>query len=136
MPEGPLFSFKSKIFEFGKDEDGDPITVNIVEPVDGVDTANAPSRSKWTKGLRLVKDCIDEAMADHGTDYHITNGPTVRAVNVQDARAIHAKRYVSNGDGDRQDAERKAWTRNFNVARDAGLIAGEVSDGREWIWHV
>lgn len=134
IPEGPLFSFRSKVFEFGKDEDGDPITVNIVDPVD-VEVAQSVSPSKWSKGLRLVKDCIDEAMADSGSDYHIANGPTVRAVNVQDARAIHAKRYVSNGDGDRHEAERKAWARNFKAARDAGLIAGEVSGGREWIWY-
>lgn len=136
MPEGPLFSFRSKVFEFGKDEDGDPITVNIVEPAEGAGTVCAPTRSKWSKGLRLVKDCIDEAMADNGADYHIANGPTVRAVNVQDARAIHAKRYVSNGDGDRQEAERKAWRRNFKAARDAGLIAGEPSGGKEWLWYV
>jgi hypothetical protein len=30
MPEGPLFSFKSELHEFGTDEDGDPITVNVV----------------------------------------------------------------------------------------------------------
>jgi hypothetical protein len=30
MPEGPLFSFKSETHDFGTDEDGDPITVNIV----------------------------------------------------------------------------------------------------------
>ena len=29
-PEGPLFSFKSGVHEFGTDEDGDPVTVNIV----------------------------------------------------------------------------------------------------------
>ncbi|MEY9698365.1 AAA family ATPase [Bradyrhizobium diazoefficiens] len=29
-PEGPLFSFKSDVHEFGTDEDGDPITVNVV----------------------------------------------------------------------------------------------------------
>jgi AAA domain len=29
-PEGPLFSFKSAVHEFGTDEDGDPITVNVV----------------------------------------------------------------------------------------------------------
>lgn len=113
MPEGPLFSFRSKVFEFGKDEDGDPITVNIVESAEGTGTVCAPTRSKWSKGLRLVKDCIDEAMADNGADYQIANGPTVRAVDVQDARAIHAKRYVSNGDGDRQEAERKAWARKL-----------------------
>ena len=29
-PEGQLFSFKSEVHEFGTDEDGDPITVNVV----------------------------------------------------------------------------------------------------------
>lgn len=29
-PEGPLFSFKSEVHEFETDEDGDPITVNVV----------------------------------------------------------------------------------------------------------
>jgi RecA-family ATPase len=33
-PEGPLFSFRSEVHEFGTDEDGDPITVNIVEAAD------------------------------------------------------------------------------------------------------
>lgn len=40
-PEGPLFSFKSEIFEFGTDEDGDPITVNIVS-ADEVSLQSAP----------------------------------------------------------------------------------------------
>src|SRR5207244_1984967 len=30
LPEGPLFSFRSEVHTFGTDEDGDPITVNIV----------------------------------------------------------------------------------------------------------
>lgn len=34
VPEGPLFSFKSEVHEFGTDEDGDPITVNIVSGED------------------------------------------------------------------------------------------------------
>jgi hypothetical protein len=29
-PEGTLFSFESEVFEFERDEDGDPVTVNIV----------------------------------------------------------------------------------------------------------
>lgn len=32
-PEGPLFSFQSDVRDLGTDEDGDPITVNIVEEV-------------------------------------------------------------------------------------------------------
>jgi hypothetical protein len=34
MPEGELFSFKSEVHDFGTDEDGDPITVNIVSSED------------------------------------------------------------------------------------------------------
>ena len=33
-PEGPLFSFKSENHSFGTDEDGDPITVNVVSSED------------------------------------------------------------------------------------------------------
>jgi hypothetical protein len=47
-PEGPLFSFKSEVHEFGRDEDGDPITVNVVTG-DGVDPAQpAPREPKLT----------------------------------------------------------------------------------------
>ena len=44
-PEGPLFSFKSEVHEFGKDEDGDPITVNIIsdeQPDIAAPTAREP----------------------------------------------------------------------------------------------
>jgi len=134
MPEGPLFSFKSKLFEFGTDEDGDPITVNIVEPAEAERPAGRCS--KWSKGLRLVRDCIDAATIDSGTDYQIPQGPMVRAVPVSEARAIHSTRYVSNGDGDRNEAERKAWARNFKSARDSGLIGAEAKGGQEWIWII
>jgi hypothetical protein len=30
MPEGPLFSFKSEVHEFGTNENGDIISVNII----------------------------------------------------------------------------------------------------------
>jgi hypothetical protein len=43
-PEGPLFSFKSEIHEFGTDEDGDPITVNIVSSEGVVPDVHRTSR--------------------------------------------------------------------------------------------
>jgi AAA domain len=134
-PEGPLFSFKSEVHEFGMDEDGQPITVNIVSP-DEVESRPAKGRDRWTKGLRLVRDCVEAALIEAGAEHAITNGPIVRAVPVQTARAIHASRYVSDGEGDRNAAERKAWSRNFKAARDAGLIGGEAKGGQEWIWLI
>ncbi|WP_338821433.1 AAA family ATPase [Bradyrhizobium septentrionale] len=132
-PEGPLFSFKSEMHEFGLDEDGDPITVNVVS-TDDVEAQAAKVRDKWTKGLRLVRDCVDAALIDTGVDHTIPGGPVVRAVAVQAARKIHNARYVSNGEGDRSEAERKAWARNFKAAQEAGLIGGEAKNGQEWIW--
>jgi hypothetical protein len=135
-PEGPLFSFKSELYEFGIDDDGDPITVNIVssEEVEREPTRRA---SRWTKGLKLVHDAITEAILNAGQDHRIgSDGPVVRAAPVTAARAIHTQRYVSNGEGDRSEAERKAWARNFKQARDAGLIGGELKGGQELIWLV
>lgn len=134
-PEGPLLAFKSDIHEFGRDADGDPVTVNVVSE-DEVSPQTVRSADKWTKGLRLVRDCINEAMTVTGTDHQINSGPMVRAVPVQDARTAHKARYVSNGDGDRSEAERKAWARNFKAAQEAGLIGGKISNGQEWIWLI
>jgi hypothetical protein len=136
MPEGPLFSFKSIVHEFGLDEDGDPITVNIVSPED-VSAEPARRASKWTKGLKLVHDAIAAAVLDAGQDHRVGgDGPSVKATTVQQARAIHNQRYVSNGEGDRFEAERKAWARNFKQARDLNLVGGELKEGQELIWLV
>lgn len=138
-PEGPLFSFKSEVHDFGTDEDGDPITVNIVssEPVSNSQTERLNRGAKWSKGLKLVHDATAEAILASGVDHQVGgDGPMVKVTLVQSAREIHSQRYVSNGDGDRNEAERKAWARNFRAARDASLIGGELKEGRELIWLV
>ena len=55
-PEGELFSFKSEIHEFGADEDGDPVTVNIVSaeevsPQAGKGTGGVVEGTKTCPGL-------------------------------------------------------------------------------------
>jgi hypothetical protein len=59
-PEGPLFSFKSETFDFGSDEDGDPITVNIVstESVEQPPPASRPTKLTENQEvmLRLLRD--------------------------------------------------------------------------------
>ena len=136
LPEGPLFSFKGEVHQFGFDEDGDPITVNIISK-DDVDIADAkPSKAHWSKGLRFVRTCIDEALIADGINHQIERGPMVRAVALSSARAIHQDRYVSNGDGNRAEAERKAWARNFKLARDNGLVGAENVAQGELIWII
>lgn len=133
-PEGPLFSFKSEIHDFGRDDDGDSITVNVIS-AEEVECAPARRASKWTKGLKLIHDAIAEASLQAGIDHRVGgDGPTVKAVPVHFARDVHAQRYVSTGEGDRNEAERKAWRRNFKAAQDGNLIGGELREGQELIW--
>jgi hypothetical protein len=60
-PEGVLFSFKSEVHDFGTDEDGDPITVNIVSSEEvSVQSAPKGREPKLTESqeamLRLLRD--------------------------------------------------------------------------------
>jgi hypothetical protein len=90
----------------------------------------------WTGGLKLIRSSIDEAIIKNCVKHHVgSDGPLVNAARLQDARAIHKGKYVNTGDGDRDTAERGAWSRNFKKSRDSGLIEGETtSSGEELVW--
>jgi hypothetical protein len=60
-------------------------------------------------------------LIEKGADHRVNgDGPIVKAVSVMVARSIHAQRFVSAGDSDRDAAERQAWRRNFAKARPSG----------------
>lgn len=53
-PEGPLFSFKSEVHEFGVDEDGDMISVNIVSDETTDTVTNATREPKLTANQKTL----------------------------------------------------------------------------------
>lgn len=61
-PEGPLFSFQSALRELGWDEDGDPITVNIVEEVETPETRNS-NEPKLSANQRTMFRILHDAGA-------------------------------------------------------------------------
>ncbi|MGY4160501.1 hypothetical protein ACVINW_006343 [Bradyrhizobium sp. USDA 4461] len=63
MPEGPLFSFRSETHEFGKDKDGDPITVNIVstEEVTATSGAGNSTEPKLSTNQRVMYRLLTDA---------------------------------------------------------------------------
>jgi hypothetical protein len=88
-PEGPLFSFKSETHEFGTDEDGDPITVNIVSAEEVSHAATGPREPRLTENqeamLRLLRDAGSPGMT--GDDWnakarHVGIGVTRRSTLV------------------------------------------------------
>jgi len=135
-PEGELLRFKLEPYVFGADEDGDPVSAHIVA-AETIPAGGGVARSgeRWPRGLKLVHEAITEALINHGKNHNVAgNGPGVMAVTVQDARATHKGKYVSTGEGDRTEAERKSWQRSFKEAQNRQLVCGEVIDGRELIW--
>jgi hypothetical protein len=66
-PEGPLFSFKSDIHEFGIDEDGDLVTVNVVSD-DAVELSIATTRkaNKLSNAALICQRALHEAIIEHG----------------------------------------------------------------------
>ena len=130
--EGEMVAFDLESVKIG--EDG--TTAPVVIPTEASAAASI-RQVKWPKGLKLVHEAVVAAVLDTGANHRVGgDGPAVKAVPVGSAREIHKRRYVSNGEGDRAEAERKAWARNFKHARDASLIEGELSSGQELIWLV
>jgi hypothetical protein len=78
---------------------------------------------------------VQEALLAHGQDHRPAgNGSVVKAVAVEDVRAAHNRLYAHGGDGDRSEAERKAWNRALQAARGTHLIGSESSYARDLIW--
>src|SRR5262249_6972828 len=64
VPEGPLFSFKSEIHDFGTDEDGDPITVNIVSADDVEPVASKGREPKLSANQQTFSRLLHDAGKD------------------------------------------------------------------------
>ena len=56
-----MFSFKSEIHEFGIDDDGDPITVNIVVPADISMASAGTAEPKLSTNQRVLYRLLAEA---------------------------------------------------------------------------
>jgi hypothetical protein len=102
--------------------------------------AHAPiptKTSRWTRGLSVFRDAVTAAILAEGQDHRPAgNGPIVKAVAVECIRTEHNRLYVHGGNGDRAEAERKAFARALKSARDNRLISSENSCGRDFVWQV
>jgi hypothetical protein len=66
-PEGPICSFKSEMFEFGLDDDGDPITVNIVSGEEVSQSATVSTgKRRLSPRHQLALDALAEAVLNAG----------------------------------------------------------------------
>lgn len=101
MPEGPLFSFTSVTHEFGIDEDGDPITVNVVSDEEVCAPAASPREPKLTANQKTMFAMLHAAgrnglpMEDWNTEAREAGIGVKRKADLTDIRnALLAKGLV------------------------------------------
>jgi hypothetical protein len=97
MPEGPLFSFKSELHEFGTDEDGDPITVNIVSAVDRAGQSEPKAEPKLSTNQRVMYRLLAETgglTIEEWNDLAKENGITAKQRQYEVRMALKDKGLV------------------------------------------
>ena len=131
--EGELFQFTIRSADLGTDEDGDPITVGIVDDTEPA----ATQATEWPAGSQDFREAFFEALLDSGFDHAIGNGPTVRAAHLDAVRNLYRSRFVDAVKDDTKRPHRKAdWSfqNKLGAAKGAGCIAGALLAGRQIIW--
>jgi len=116
-PEGPLFSFKSDIHQFGHDEDGDSITVNVVsddvvEPSIGA----TPRKAKKLPNAALIcQRALHEAIIEHGAPAPPTAQIPIgrRVAPLKEWRRIAYSRGISGSSEER--AREQAFKRSMET---------------------
>jgi AAA domain len=133
-PEGPLFSFKSEMHEFGIDEDGDSISVNIVADA-AIEVEQAGSR-KFRKRLpRAAQICLralHQALAQAGC-------PAPSSTTIPVGQRVVARnewrRFAYNLDVS-YSKEPRARQQAFNRGLDALLLEGAVGMWEDHVWPI
>jgi hypothetical protein len=134
---GQLGSFEVKSHVLDFDEDGDPVTAGYIEFLEGAEEATPVATRVKSKIPRDFTESFNEALAEHGKDYTIPNGPTVKAVNITEVRNKFLSRYITGNPENKNSAKYKAFTRALTAAKDEGMIAGvSLSLTVELIWPV
>ena len=131
-PEGPLFSFRSEVHEFGVDEDGDRISVNIVSDEACDVPLRRDAKAKLPKTASIALRALSEAVLDYGQPAPRSAGlpPTMKIVTAEQWRQESYRRGISASD--EPEAKRKAFRR----ASEFLIGANRVGYLDEMVWPV
>ena len=135
VPEGKLFSFGSQLHNFGVDEDGDPIDVNVIKPAGGGIGGADPRKRLWPPSLTVFRNALNEVAINSSVAYQIPQGPAVRAVKVADVRKQYTAVYPHDGTSDRKRAADQSWRRHFKQAVDSELVGYRTDGAEDWMWN-
>jgi AAA domain len=136
---GQEFPFTVRVVDLGVDDNGRPSTSLVVDWLAGVRHPSAnKSTTGWSKSLRLLQRALMTVLVDHGHEQRpFADGPTVRAVDVEIARAEFYKSYPADGDAkQKQNVRRQAFNRALRDAQARSLIGVREIAETTMVWLV
>jgi hypothetical protein len=130
--------FDLKVVELGFDQ-----TTCIIEwrpELASTSSKGTGNTNPW-KSIRVFRSAVQTALADHGKDSRPfgNDGPRVRAVPINYVRSEFLASYPADkgeSEEQKQDAKRKAFTRQLKSARDRNLVCSREVEGVDTIWLV
>ena len=125
---GEEFAFRTKSVDMGIDTHGAALTTLTIEWLpEGTTSApgEKPKADQWSKTLRLLRRTLMTIIADCGSNQRpFPDGPTVRAVDLEQVREEFYKAHPATGDAKaKTEVRRKAFSRAIKEAGSRGLIA-------------
>ncbi len=134
--QGPVAPFTLEFTVLGTTKDGRDFGACFVKPNLEGETKFGKARKKPARSLGLFGAAFTEALDNLGRNIVLRgNGPTVRAVDIRHVRQEFDRRYVTDQDDARKqaDAKRKAFNRALeHLSADFGTCEQEEI---QWIWR-
>jgi GAF domain/AAA domain len=134
---GQEFPFSVRLVDLGVDDNGRPSTSLVIDWLQAALKANAEGAG-WSKSLRLLQRALMNVLVEHGRDQQpFSDGPVVRAVDVEVVRNEFYKSYAAAGDArQKQNAKRQAFNRAVRDAQERSLIGIREVGEATLIWLV
>jgi hypothetical protein len=129
---GEEHPFTARKVDMGLDQFRKPMSTLVLD----WGTAQVPqAKQRWSKSLRFLRQVLMTILADHGRNCQpYTDGPTVRACDIELVRREFCRQYPADGDEKKKgNARFQAFYRAIKAAQD-GLIGIREVDSVQLVW--
>jgi AAA domain len=135
-PSGRELPFAVRLVDLGTDDNGQQVTSLVIDW--GQSPKAKPGQDEhWSKSLRLLRQVLMTLLASDqaGEQRPFADGPMVRAVDLELARAEFCRMYPAEGNPrQKSEARRKAFQRAVTGAQGGGLIGVCDIGATTFVW--
>jgi hypothetical protein len=117
--------FSVRTIETGMDEDGDPITAQVIDWRAPQPTAKQEADPRWTRSMQLLRRVLMSVLADHGCNARpFADGPDVRACDIELVREeFYLQHHAEGTPEQKREARKKAFNRAMKTSKERNVVA-------------